>query len=230
MPGVRLLNVTMRVAGLTGPVIDIPDLKVAPKERLAVMGPSGAGKTTLINILTGLDRPTSGQVIWDGVDIARLSEAGRDGWRSRNVGLVLQDFGLFDGLTALENVLLPQQMRRLHLGSPAHERARDLLSRVGIHRHGQKVETMSRGEMQRVAVARALQAGPQAVVADEPTASLDAGSARDVSDLLIDLTREAGATLVVITHDVGLAGAMDRIVTLKRGRIDAAGASPAVSP
>jgi putative ABC transport system ATP-binding protein len=219
----------MRVAGVTGPVVDIPDLEIAPKERLAVMGPSGAGKTTLINIVTGLERPTSGQVIWDGVDIAALSEVGRDAWRSRTVGLVLQDFGLFEGLTALENVLLPQQMRRLRLGLPAHDRARELLSRVGIHRHEQTVETMSRGEMQRVAVARAVQAAPRAVVADEPTASLDAGSARDVSDLLISLTREAGATLVEITHDVGLAGAMDRIVTLKQGRIDTAVAGPAVN-
>jgi putative ABC transport system ATP-binding protein len=222
-------RVTMRVAGLVEPVIDIPELTIAPRERLAVMGPSGAGKTTLINILTGLERPTTGQVFWNGVDIAGLPEAGRDTWRARNVGLVLQDFALFEGLTARDNVLLPQQLRRLRLGAPARDRAGQLLARVGIRRPDQVVGTMSRGEMQRVAVARALQAAPQVIVADEPTASLDAGSARDVSDLLVDLAQEARATLVVITHDVRLADAMERVIFLRGGRIDAAPAGRASS-
>jgi putative ABC transport system ATP-binding protein len=217
--GVLFRNVLVRVRDLPDPVIDVPDWAIASGERVAIMGPSGAGKTTLLNVLTGLERPGSGAVLWDGLDIASLSEAKRDSWRARQVGIVMQDFNLFPGLSALDNVLLPQQLRSLRLRPIAWQRARNLLDRVGIERHDQPVDTMSRGEMQRVAVARALQAEPVILVADEPTASLDEASARSVADLLVELSAAAGATLVVVTHDESLAQAMDRVVRLEAGRI-----------
>ncbi len=214
-----LRDVSVRVRGLPEPVIDVPDLAIATGEHLAVTGPSGAGKTTLLNILTGLERPVSGAVLWDGIDIARLSEAKRDTWRAKQVGIIMQDFNLFPGLSALDNVLLPRQLRVPRLGNDARERARHLLEQVGLNRHDQKVETMSRGEMQRVAVARALQAQPAIIVADEPTASLDDTSAKRITDLLIGLSTSSAATLIVVTHDQTLARAMHRVVSLQRGRI-----------
>jgi putative ABC transport system ATP-binding protein len=214
-----LRDVSVCVRGLPEPVIDVPSLTIASGEHLAITGPSGAGKTTLLNVLTGLERPISGEVLWGDIDIARLSEAKRDTWRARQVGIIMQDFNLFPGLSALDNVLLPQQLRLPRLGKNDHERAHRLLDQVGLNRHDQKVETMSRGEMQRVAVARALQAQPAIVVADEPTASLDAASARSITELLIELSTSSVATLIVVTHDQMLAQAMHRVVGLQRGRI-----------
>ncbi|MBZ6074842.1 ABC transporter ATP-binding protein [Microvirga puerhi] len=219
MLGVVVRDVTVCVRGLAEPVIDLPSLSIAAGEKVAVTGPSGAGKTTLINVLTGLERPSKGQVLWSGTDIARLSEAQRDAWRARHVGIVFQDFHLFSGLSVRDNVLLPQQLRSFRLPPGSRERAESLLRRVGIERHDQRVETLSRGEMQRVAIARALQQEPGILVADEPTASLDTESAKGVISLLIDLSASLGTTLIVVTHDGNLAQAMDRTICLDRGRL-----------
>jgi len=219
MPSLSLRGVEQRFPGLETPALAIPALDIASGEQVAVTGPSGSGKTTLINILTGLEGAGQGAVDWGGTDLARLSEGARDRWRAANVGLVMQDFHLFPGLSALENVLLPQRLAHLQLPDGARAEALRLLARVGITRIDQPVETMSRGQMQRVAVARALAARPGIIVADEPTASLDADSGARVAALLVELAREAGATLIVASHDARLVGRLDRALRLDSGRL-----------
>jgi putative ABC transport system ATP-binding protein len=218
MLGLRLSQITVTVEGLTAPVLAIDDLAVAPGEQLAVTGPSGSGKSTLVNVVTGLAKPASGRVLWGETDIACFGEGSRDRWRSDNVGLVMQDFHLFAGLSALDNVLLPARLRH-RAGADEVARARALLGRVGIGRPAQDVATMSRGEQQRVAVARALLASPGVIVADEPTASLDRQSGEAVIGLLLALAAEEGATLIAVSHDDRLISRLQRVVALRDGRI-----------
>jgi putative ABC transport system ATP-binding protein len=218
-PALSIRNLEVRFPGLGRPALEIAALTLAPGERVAVTGPSGSGKTTLVNILTGLERPGSGTVDWGGTEIGRLSESARDRWRGCNVGLVMQDFHLFPGLSAFDNVVLPQRLAHLRLPPATRTEAARLLGRVGIERPGQPVETMSRGQMQRVAVARALAARPGILVADEPTASLDAEAGAAVADLLLELAAEAGATLIVASHDPQLLGRLDRRLRLEGGRM-----------
>jgi putative ABC transport system ATP-binding protein len=208
----------VRYPGLPVPALDIGSLTLEAASRVALAGPSGAGKTTFINVVTGMERAGSGKVAWNGEDLTRLSEGRRDRWRARNIGLVMQDFHLFPGLSAEANVLLPQRLSRFGLPEGMRRHALHLLERVGIVRPEQAVETMSRGQMQRVAVARALVNRPGLVVADEPTASLDAEAGQAVADLLLDLTTETGSTLIVATHDAWLIGRMDRSIRLENGR------------
>lgn len=212
-------NLTVAFASLPAPVLDIPELVIAAGECVAVMGPSGSGKTTLINILAGMALPTSGRVSWGDADITRLSEERRDRWRARHVGLVMQDFHLFPGLSALDNVLLPVGMRSLRIAPHLKERATRLLYRVGLCHPHQDVALMSRGEMQRVAVARAALVQPGLLIADEPTASLDTKNGAVVGDLLLDLAREEGATLIIATHDSRLSDRMVRCLHLVSGRV-----------
>lgn len=219
MVALQLSGVTVAFPGLDAPVLDIPALAIAAGEMVAVVGPSGSGKTTLINVLTGLERPVAGEVRWGDTDLARLGESQRDTWRATHVGLVMQEFYLFPGLSAIENVLLPVRFRAFSVPPAVRERAVALLERVGLKRHDQDVATMSRGEMQRVAVARALLGRPAVLVADEPTASLDAASGAVVADLLTELAREENATLIAVTHDPRLAERMDRRLSLVAGRI-----------
>lgn len=231
MAELTLENLRVTYPGLGAQVLDIAHLSIASGERVAITGPSGSGKTTLLNMLTGLEQPDEGLVRWDGEVISALPEAGRDRWRARHIGLVMQDFHLFSGLSALENVLLPARFHTLRLPAETRGRARALLERVGLHKHDQSVETMSRGEMQRVAVARALLARPDILIADEPTASLDEASGAVVADLLLELAREAGATLIAVTHDLRLAARMDRQLRLTGGTLeDITPAAPASPP
>lgn len=209
----------VRFPGLDLPALDIPFLRLSPGEKAALTGPSGSGKTTLINILTGLERCAQGRVIWGETDLAGLSERRRDRWRAANVGLVMQDFHLFPGLSALENVLLPHRLSQFRLGDGFRERALALLERVGIERLGQSVETMSRGQMQRVAVARALVGRPGLLIADEPTASLDVEAGAAVADLILELAAECGSTLIVASHDHRLVDRLDRVLRLEAGRL-----------
>ncbi|KOF15404.1 ABC transporter [Ensifer adhaerens] len=218
MLGLQLAGVDVSFPGLAAPALAIDSLSVTAGSRVALTGASGSGKSTLISILTGLERAGQGRVLWGGVDICALSEGGRDRWRGANIGLVLQDFHLFPGLSALENVLLPARLSGA-MTRDVGARAEHLLLRVGLARPTQMIETMSRGEMQRVAIARALLRKPGVVIADEPTASLDSDAGDAVGDLLLELSTESGCTLIVATHELALSRRMDRRIRLAAGRI-----------
>jgi len=204
--------------GLATPVLSIGSLDIEAGSRVALTGGSGSGKSTLLNIIAGLERVRTGEVIWGGQDIARLSEGRRDRWRAENVGLVMQDFHLFAGLSALDNVLLPARLSRVSTPELV-KRAQELIETVGLRRPGQPVETMSRGEMQRVAIARALLRKPGIIIADEPTASLDLENGEAVGDLLLSVAAGAGSTLVVATHDQRMIERLDRRLVLRGGGI-----------
>ncbi|WP_313195407.1 ATP-binding cassette domain-containing protein [Shinella zoogloeoides] len=218
MLSLDIADLTMRFPGLEASVLAIGRLHVPAGGQLAVTGASGSGKSTLVNAITGLERVTGGTVSWGGTDITRLPTGRRDAFRAAHVGLVMQDFHLFPGLSALENVVLPIRLSR-RLETAERERALRLLDTVGIARPQQAVETLSRGEMQRVAVARALLARPGVIVADEPTASLDGRTGETVADLLVQLAGAEGATLIAVTHDPALMERLDRRIGLAGGRI-----------
>ena len=185
---------------------------------LAIIGPSGSGKSTLLGLLAGLDQPRSGRVWLDGDELTHLDEDARARLRGQKVGFVFQSFQLIPTLTALENVMVPLELR----GEVAAERAEALLARVGLaDRLHHYPAQLSGGEQQRVAIARAFGIRPRALFADEPTGNLDAATGATVIDLLVELNREAGATLVLVTHDPSLAAHADRTITLRDGRVTA---------
>ena len=218
MADLHLSGLQVRFPGLDTPALDIAGLRIAAGEMVAVAGPSGSGKSTLVHVLTGLELPGRGAVRWGDTDIARLSEGARDRWRGQTIGLVMQDFHLFPGLTALENVLLPARLARV-ADRALVARAAELLAQMGLRRPGQRVETMSRGEMQRVATARALLRRPAILIADEPTASLDARTGAAIADLLIAAAQDSGATLIAISHDAALIARLPRKITLAAGAV-----------
>lgn len=216
MLALDIAGLEVRFPGLDAPVLGVERFHLAAGGRLAITGPSGSGKSTFVNAITGLEPVIKGSITWSGTDITCLSTGRRDAFRARNVGLVMQDFHLFPGLSAFDNVVLPVRLsRRLHTDEAA--RAHALLDATGIVRPQQKIETLSRGEMQRVAVARALLAKPGVIVADEPTASLDRRTGDEIADLLIRLSREEGTTLIVVTHDPALTERLDRRIRLAGG-------------
>ena len=188
-------------------------------EMLSVVGVSGAGKTTLLQILGTLDRATSGNVLYDGEDVTSLPEEKLAGFRNRKVGFVFQFHHLLPEFDARENVMLPcliAGMRR----QETRRRAEELLSEVGLSgRVTHRVGELSGGEQQRVAICRALAMGPEILLADEPTGNLDKETAMGVADLLVDLNRKRGLSLVVVTHNEGLAGRMHRVLKIDDGRI-----------
>ncbi|WLR95608.1 ABC transporter ATP-binding protein [Shinella zoogloeoides] len=218
MLALDISGLQMRFPGLETPVLSISRLHLPAGSQLAVTGASGSGKSTLVNVVTGLETATQGSASWGGTDIAALSAGRRDAFRAAHIGLVMQDFHLFPGLSAFENVVLPARLSR-RLTPAMRERAHHLLETTGIARPGQPVETLSRGEMQRVAVARALLSKPGVIVADEPTASLDRRTGEAISELIVRLARQDGATLVVVTHDPALMERLDRRIGLEGGRI-----------
>jgi len=204
----------------TPPVVALalPHFAVGAGDVVGVTGPSGSGKTSLLAVLAAIERPDTGRVAWGDQDVTALSEAGRDRWRQRRVGFVFQEFNLLPGLSALQNVLLPATFATFRIPASLRERATALLRRVGLADRGRGAASLSRGEMQRVALARALLFAPPILLADEPTASLDAGSGRAVADLLLELARDAGSTLVVVTHDPTLLERLPRVERLVQGR------------
>jgi len=218
MLALEIEQLAMTFPGLSAPALAVDHLSIAAGSRVVVTGASGSGKSTFVNIVTGLERVREGRVRWNGENIAALSESRRDRFRAANIGLVMQEFHLFPGLSAVENVLLPARLARAAT-STIIERAHDLLHTVGLERAAQRIETMSRGEMQRVAIARALLRKPGVIVADEPTASLDADSGDAVGDLLLDLAMAEGSTLIVVSHDPHLATRFDRRLTFRSGCI-----------
>jgi len=191
-------------------VLDLGDFSVARGAQLAICGPSGSGKTTLLNVLAGLQKPQRGKVRWSNVELNLMSQPALDRWRRENVGMVFQHFHLFSRMSPFENVLLPRRFSRWSIDASFKLRAYELLDRLKIRPHGD-VDTLSRGEMQRVAVARALLGTPTIVLADEPTASLDIDTGMRIGDLLQSLCREARATLIIATHDRALADRLDEI-------------------
>ena len=214
----EIANLEVRCPGLALPVLSIEKFDLIAGGHLAITGASGSGKSTLVNAITGLEPVKAGKVVWGETAISSLSSFRRDAFRARNIGLVMQDFHLFPGLSALANVLLPL---KLSFGVKADDRARalQLLQTVGITRPDQHIETLSRGEMQRVAIARALLSKPGVIVADEPTASLDQKTGADVAELLVRLATEEKATLVVVTHDPQLMQYLQRRIRLEGGKI-----------
>ncbi len=195
------------------------ELRIGAGERLSIVGASGSGKTTLLQILGGLDRPSSGQVMIDGRDIHALTERQRGELRNHTLGFVYQFHHLLPEFSALENVAMPLLVRRMRVAE-ARERARELLGRVGLAgRLAHRPHQLSGGERQRAAVARALVTHPKIVLADEPTGNLDGANAEQVFELMLELNRERGTSLVVVTHDPRLAARMERTYELLEGRL-----------
>ena len=218
----RATGIGKQVSSPEGPltILDNVDLAVHRGETVALVGPSGAGKTTLLAILAGLDRPTSGQVWLSGQELTALSEDGRAQLRARRVGFVFQSFHLLPALTALENVMLPLEL----MNEPrAAELARQTLEMVGLGRRlGHYPKQLSGGEQQRVAIGRAFVTRPEILFADEPTGNLDAATGERIGNLLFDLNREFGTTLVLVTHEQGLAGRCSRVLRIDGGRMQPA--------
>jgi len=187
-------------------------------EFVSIVGPSGSGKSTLLGIIAGLDNPTTGQVLIDGVDITRMSEGKLAEVRNRKIGMVFQAFNLIPTLTAQENVEVPLYVGK-HTGSPS-ARARELLDLVGLtHRLSHRPNQLSGGEQQRVAIARALATDPAFVIADEPTGNLDAKNGEKLLQLIAYLRQETGKTFIIATHDPVVAAHADRSIRLVDGRI-----------
>ncbi|MFI0807629.1 ABC transporter ATP-binding protein [Streptomyces echinatus] len=217
----ELKNVTKRYPRGKDSVqaLDGVDLTIPDGDRLVVQGPTGGGKSTLLQMLGGLDRPTSGEVILDGTDVTTLSEARLTRVRSENIGFVFQSFNLIPTLTAQENV----ETALVPLGIKVKERrelAADALTSVGLgERLGHLPGEMSGGQQQRVAIARAVVKKPKVLLADEPTGNLDEGTRDEIMDVLERLWTEHGLTFIMVTHDSALAKKAPRLATLRRGRI-----------
>ena len=216
---IEVIDLSKRVADASGEltILHSVDFTVQSAETLAIVGASGSGKSTLLGLLAGLDTPSSGKVILAGQDIFALDEDGRAGLRKAKLGFVFQSFQLLAHLNALENVMLPMELRG---EADAREKATSMLGRVGLSsrlKHYPKY--LSGGEQQRVALARAFVTEPPLLFADEPTGSLDAATGEAVIQLMFELNRERGSTLVLVTHDPSIAARCGRTITIAAGRL-----------
>ena len=201
-------------------VLQDVSFKMHAGEFASIVGPSGSGKSTLLNMITGIDRPTSGEVHVGGEAVHTLSENQLARWRGRNVGVIFQFFQLLPTLTIAENVILPMDFGGIYRARERRERALHLLERVGIAQHADKLpSTLSGGEQQRAAIARAMANDPDLIVGDEPTGNLDTHTANAVFDLFQDLV-EQGKTLLIVTHDRSLSERTGRVLHLLDGRLD----------
>ena len=222
---VQGLSMRLTAGGRTVTILDQIDLVIPSKQMAAIVGPSGSGKSTLLGLMAGLDRPTSGSVILDGVDITTLSESALARFRLKTIGYIFQSFHLIPTLTALENVMVPLELAG---AASAKARASDILNAVSLQDrlHHYPVQ-LSGGEQQRVAVARAFACRPPILLADEPTGNLDSATGRHVIELLLELHRDYGTTLVLVTHERDVASLMQRVITLRDGRIASDGEADA---
>jgi putative ABC transport system ATP-binding protein len=218
MIAIRHLSMRLTAGGRRVTILDDVSLSIPPKQMVAVMGPSGSGKSTLLGLIAGLDRPTEGTIVLDGIDITTLSESRMAKFRRMKIGYIFQSFHLIPTLTALENVLVPLELAG---HAAAKDLAAELLHAVGLQdrMHHYPVQ-LSGGEQQRVAVARAFACRPPILLADEPTGNLDSQTGRHVMDLLLSLHRDYGTTLVLVTHDRAVASLMHRVIALRDGRIE----------
>jgi ABC-type lipoprotein export system ATPase subunit len=200
-------------------ILDIPALHIAARQSVGIAGPSGAGKTSLLHAIAGLLQPSAGTVSWGGEIVSAASESARDRWRRRTAGLVFQDFELVPELSVLSNVLLPASFGHWRTPTAMRVQAAALAGRLGIAKLSARVASLSRGEQQRVAVARALFGSPALILADEPTASLDQDNGAAVAALLMDSARSIGATFIVVSHDTAVLSRLDRVIRLENGRV-----------
>ncbi|WP_310459925.1 ABC transporter ATP-binding protein [Sphaerotilus sp.] len=212
-------SVSKRVRDSAGELTILHEIgfQLAPRESVAIVGASGSGKSTLLSILAGLDTPSSGTVRLDGIDLFALDEDARAAVRGERIGFVFQSFQLMGHLSALENVMLPLELRGER---KARALATDMLGRVGLgQRLGHYPKLLSGGEQQRVALARAFVVRPALLLADEPTGSLDHATGESVMQLMFELNREVGTTLILVTHDPRIAERCDRQIRLEAGRM-----------
>ena len=214
----RALNKTLPSGDRQLTILDDVDLSIAKSELVAILGPSGSGKSTLLGLMAGLDRPSSGQVLFDGVPIESQSEDELALLRRGRIGFVFQSFQLLGNLTALENVLLPLELTGF---SDARARASEVLDEVGLAERAHHYPSqLSGGEQQRVAVARAFAPRPELLLADEPTGNLDSETGTRVLELLLAMRERHGTTLVLVTHDAQVAARADRQIRLFGGRVE----------
>ncbi len=196
-------------------VLESVNFSIGAGETFAIVGPSGSGKTTLLGLCAGLDQSSSGSVIINGVSLDNLGEDARAAVRNQHVGFIFQNFQLIPTLTALENVMVPMELRG---EKNVSKRAMELLEKVGLASRSHHYPTqLSGGEQQRVSLARAFSNNPKILFADEPTGNLDAETGKIVEELLFNLNKESGTTLVLVTHDIELAAKTNRIIRLKGG-------------
>ncbi|ETZ31914.1 ABC transporter family protein [Mycobacterium intracellulare MIN_061107_1834] len=210
-----------RVGGQTVRALDGVSLRLADEQFVSVVGPSGAGKSTLLHVLGALDSPDSGSIAFDGEEIARLSDEQQSRFRHRRVGFIFQFFNLLPTLSAWENVAIPKLLDGVRLGSAKPDAIR-LLDRVGLGNRAQhRPAELSGGQMQRVAVARALMMNPPLILADEPTGNLDSATGASILALLAEVAHEEGGgrLVVMVTHNADAAAATDRVITLQDGRV-----------
>jgi putative ABC transport system ATP-binding protein len=211
------LSKTYQSAGRTLTVLDDINFTITEGSTNAIVGPSGSGKTTLLGLCAGLDRSSAGSIELNGINLGSLTEDQRAQVRNQHVGFIFQNFQLLPTLTALENVMVPLELRN---EKNIKARALDLLDKVGLADRGHHYPSqLSGGEQQRVSLARAFSNAPKILFADEPTGNLDAETSEKVIKLIFDLNKEAGTTLVVVTHDLDLAAKTQRIIRIKGGKL-----------
>ena len=216
---VQAIRLGKQVTTSEGPLVILDDINfsIPAGTSVAILGASGSGKTTLLGLLAGLDVASTGRVMINDIDLGELDEDGRALLRAGSVGFVFQNFQLLSGLTALENVMLPLELAS---ASKPKEVAKDILSRVGlVERLHHYPSQLSGGEQQRCAIARAFAASPEVLFADEPTGNLDLTTGKRIIDLLFELNREQGTTLIMATHDEALAGLCETRLNLQGGRL-----------
>jgi len=221
---IELVDVSRTVHTGAGPltILHPTSLRIAKGQIVAIAGPSGSGKSTLLGLIAGLDAPTTGTIVVDGVAVTSRSEEQLARLRGEKIGIVFQFFHLLPSLTALENILVPMEIA----GAPdAQARARTLLADVGLADRGHHYPSqLSGGEQQRIALARALANNPPVLLADEPTGNLDSATGRQVIEMLVSVGRKQGRTLVLVTHDPDLAALADEVISLRDGRVVERGA------